>query len=216
MPAAVRALDKADLDSWLDGYMPYALNTGGIPGAVVVVVKDGQILSARGFGFADAEKRIAVDPERTLFRPGSVSKLVTWTAVMQLVEQNKLNLDADINQYLDFKIAPLDGAPVTLRQLMTHTAGFEEAAKDIIDYSPAPAPKLGALLKAWVPTRIYAPGTTPAYSNYATALAGYIIERVSGQSFDDYVERHVFTPLGMASASFRQPLPPAPAPESNR
>jgi len=211
-PAAATAphtLDKQDLDSWLDGYMPYALNTGGIPGAVVVVVKDGQILSARGFGYANAEKRIPVDPDRTLFRPGSVSKLVTWTAVMQLVEQQKLDLDTDINRYLDFKIPGHGGKPITLRHLMTHTGGFEEAAKDIIDYAPAPAPKLGDLLKAWVPERIYPPGSTPAYSNYATALAGYIVERASGLSFDDYVERHIFAPLGMRSASFRQPLPAA-------
>jgi CubicO group peptidase (beta-lactamase class C family) len=213
---AQQSLTKTDVDSWLDGYMPYALNTGDIPGAVVVVVKDGQILTARGFGYADVEKRKPVDPEHTLFRPGSVSKLVTWTAVMQQVEQGKLNLDTDINTYLDFKIPALDGAPVTLRQIMTHTAGFEEAAKDIIDYVPAKTPKLGELLKAWVPHRIYAPGTTPAYSNYATALAGYIVERVSGLPFDDYVEQKIFKPLNMRSASFRQPLPAALEPHMSR
>ena len=86
------------------------------------------------------EKRTPVDPDRTLFRPGSVSKLVTWTAAMQLVEQGKLDLDEDINTYLDFKIPEYDGKPVTLRQLMTHTAGFEEAVKDIIFSDPsAPA-----------------------------------------------------------------------------
>ena len=215
-PRGKQGLGKDDVDSWLDGYMPYALNTGDIPGAVVVVVKDGQILTARGFGYADVEQRKPVDPERTLFRPGSVSKLVTWTAVMQQVELGKLNLDADVNTYLDFKIPPLDGAPVTLRQIMTHTAGFEEAAKDIIDYLPAKTPKLGELLKAWVPRRIYPAGTTPAYSNYATALAGYMVERVSGLSFDDYVEQKIFTPLGMRSASFRQPLPPSLAPQMSR
>jgi CubicO group peptidase (beta-lactamase class C family) len=211
-PAGPRTLDKQDLDSWLDGYMPYAINTGGIPGAVVVVVKDGHILTARGFGYADAEKRLPVDPERTLFRPGSVSKLVTWTAVMQLVEQHKLDLDTDINIYLDFKIPPRDGQPVTLRNVMTHTAGFEEAAKYIIDYAPAKVMPLDALLKAWVPERIFPAGTTPAYSNYATALAGYIVQRISGENFDDYVDAHIFKPLGMAHASFRQPLPPALAP----
>lgn len=208
--AAPQELAKVDVDSWLDGYMPYALNTGDIPGAVVVVVKDGKILTSRGYGYANVEKRTPVDPERTLFRPGSVSKLVTWTAVMQLAEQNKLDIDADVNRYLDFKIPPRDGQPITLRQIMAHTAGFEEAAKNIIDYSPAPP--LGALLKAWVPERIYPAGTTPAYSNYATALAGYIVERVSGISFDDYVERNIFKPLGMNSASFRQPLPAALVP----
>jgi CubicO group peptidase (beta-lactamase class C family) len=215
-PRGKQGLTKDDVDSWLDGYMPYALNTGDIPGAVVVVVKDGQILTARGFGYADVEKRKPVDPERTLFRPGSVSKLVTWTAVMQMVEKGKLDLDTDVNTYLDFKIPAFEGAPITLRQIMTHTAGFEEAAKEIIDYFPARTPKLGDLLKAWIPHRIYPAGTTPAYSNYATALAGYMVERASGQPFDDYVEKHIFTPLGMRSASFRQPLPAALEPHMAR
>jgi CubicO group peptidase (beta-lactamase class C family) len=215
-PRGKQGLTKDDVDSWLDGYMPYALHTGDIPGAVVVVVKDGRILTARGFGYADVEQRKPVDPERTLFRPGSVSKLVTWTAVMQMVEKGKLNLDTDVNTYLDFKIPEFQGAPITLRQIMTHTAGFEEAAKEIIDYAPVKAPRLGDLLKAWVPHRIYPAGTTPAYSNYATALAGYIVERAYGQPFDDYVEQNIFTPLGMRSASFRQPLPPALEPQMSR
>lgn len=207
IPPKLQNLSKSDLDAWLDGYLPYALQTGDIPGAVVVVVKDGKVLTSRGFGFANVEKRTPVDPERTLFRPGSISKLVTWTAVMQLVESKKLDLDRDVNTYLDFNIPPHDGQPVTLRQLMTHTAGFEEAAKDIIFYDAAHLRPLGALLKTWVPERIYVAGTTPAYSNYATALAGYIVERASGELFEDYVDRHIFAPLGMQSASFRQPLP---------
>ena len=200
-------LNKTDLDVWLDGFLPYALQTGDIPGAVVVVVKDGRVLTARGFGFANIDIRTPVDPERTLFRPGSVSKLVTWTAVMQLVEQKKLDLDRDVNTYLDFNIPPRDGKPVTLRQLMTHTAGFEEATKGIIFYDAPRLQSLGALLKTWVPERIYEAGTTPAYSNYGTALAGYIVERASGERFEDYVDRHIFAPLGMHTASFRQPLP---------
>src|SRR6478609_5391678 len=112
-------LTKADVDVWLDGYLPYALRTADIPGAVVTVVKDGQLLTARGFGYADREKRTPVDPDRTLFRPGSVSKLITWTAVMQLVEQGKLDLDADVNTYLptDIQVPPRDGKPITLRNI---------------------------------------------------------------------------------------------------
>ena len=97
-------LNKTDVDAWLDGYIPYALARGDIAGAVVVVVKDGQVLTQRGYGFSDVEKRTPVSPETTLFRPGSVSKLFTWTAVMQLVEQGKIDLDKDVNAYLDFKI----------------------------------------------------------------------------------------------------------------
>ncbi|RNF28728.1 beta-lactamase [Massilia aurea] len=210
-PAAAsgRTLDKTDLDTWLDGYMPFALNTSDIPGAVIVVVKDGQVLSARGFGYADVDKRTPVDGERTLFRPGSVSKLVTWTAVMQVVEQGKIDLDADVNTYLDFKIPERAGKPVTMREIMTHTAGFEESVKYLIVYDKNNARPLGELLKAWVPDRIFDAGTTPAYSNYATSLAGYIVERVSGMPFNDYVEKQIFAPLNMRTATFRQPLPAA-------
>jgi len=208
-PSSAVPLSKADVDVWLDGYLPYALRTADIPGVVVTVVKDGQLLTARGFDDTGNIGGTLVDPERTLFRPGSVSKLVTWTAAMQLVEQGKLDLDRDINTYLDFKIPDYDGKPVTLRQLMTHTAGFEEAVKDIIYFDPAHIVPLGEYLKRWTPTRVYEPGTTPAYSNWATALTGYLIERVSGESFDDYVDKHVFAPLGMTNSSFRQPLPAA-------
>ncbi len=207
--SAAHSLTRADVDAWLDGYLPYALRAGDIPGAVVVVVKDGTILTARGFGFADLAKRTPVDPAKTLFRPGSVSKLVTWTAVMQLVGAGKLDLDRDVNTYLDFTIPPYDGKPVTLRQIMTHTAGFEEAAKGIIAYDAGDNVGIAAYLKRWTPQRIFAPGTTPAYSNWATTLAGYIVQRVSGEDFDTYVDRHIFAPLGMHDATFRQPLPKA-------
>ena len=121
-----KALTADDVNAWLDGYMPYALATGDLAGAVVAVVKDGQILTERGFGYANVEKKTPVDPKLTLFRPGSVSKLITWTAVMQLVEQGKLDLDADVNKYLgsDFQVPARDGKPITLRNIMTHTAGF--------------------------------------------------------------------------------------------
>jgi CubicO group peptidase (beta-lactamase class C family) len=204
-PAAA-LLTADDLNAWLDGYMPYALHTGDIAGAVVAVVKDGQIVTERGYGYADVEKRTPVDPKLTLFRPGSVSKLFTWTAVMQQVEQGKIDLDADVNQYLDFKIPARDGKPVTMRQLMQHVAGFEEQAKGIMSDDPK-SPNFEALLKQWVPERVFVPGTTPAYSNYGASLAGYIVQRVSGESFDDYLDKHIFAPLDMTHSTFRQPLP---------
>jgi CubicO group peptidase (beta-lactamase class C family) len=207
-PVSVAAtLDRADVETWLDGYLPYALQRGDIAGAVVMVVKDGEILVGKGYGYADAEDLKPVDPARTLFRPGSVSKLFTWTSVMQLVEQGKLDLDADVNQYLDFKIPDAFDKPITLRHLMTHTPGFEEVNKNVIVSDTTGVAPLDSFLKAWTPTRIFPPGEMPAYSNYGTALAGYIVQRVSGESFDDYVERHIFGPLGMEHATFRQPLP---------
>ena len=209
---ASRPLTKQDADAWLDGYMPYALKRGDIAGAVVVVVKDGHVLTQRGFGYANVAKRLPVDPARTLFRSGSVSKLITWTAVMQQVEAGRIDLDADVNKYLDFTIPPKDGKPITMRQLMTHTAGFEEHAKYVMFTDPTAFMPLGEFVKTQLPRRIYAPGTTPAYSNYGTTLAGYIVERVSKTPYNDYVERHIFQPLGMSHSTFRQPLPKALAP----
>jgi CubicO group peptidase (beta-lactamase class C family) len=206
-PPAAPAMTQADVEAWLDGFMPYALGAADIPGAVVVVVKDGQPLVEKGYGYADVAERKPVDPATTLFRPGSVSKLFTWTAVMQQVEQGKLDLDTDVNKYLDFEIPARGDQPVTLRNIMTHTAGFEEQVKDLMGAEGTPYPPLDEYLKAWVPTRIFSAGSTPAYSNYATALAGYIVARVSGKSFDDYIDQHIFAPLSMKYSSFRQPLP---------
>ena len=204
-------LTAEDATTWLDGFMPYAIARGDVAGAVVTVVKDGQILVRRGYGMSDVQKQTPVDPDRTLFRMASVSKLMTWTAVMQLVEAGKLDLDADINQYLDFKV-PERGLPITLRQLMTHTGGFEANIKYMWTseaVAEAGDIDLGPYLKRRVPAQIFAPGTVPAYSNYGTSVAGYIVERVSGQPFADYVEQHIFAPLQMQHSSFRQPLPPA-------
>jgi CubicO group peptidase (beta-lactamase class C family) len=206
-------LTEADLSAWLDGMMPLALGRGDIAGAVVVVVKDGHVLVEKGYGTADVKSGRPVDPARTLFRPGSISKLFTWTAVMQLVEQKKLNLDADVNTYLDFQIPKTFGKPVTLRDLMTHRSGFEETIKRLFAVDPKRMRPLGEGLKAWVPDEIFPPGETPAYSNYGAALAGYIVERVSGEKFEDYVAHHIFAPLGMTHSTFVQPLPAALAPD---
>ena len=201
-------LTAADAEAWLDGLMPGALRAAGVPGAVVVLVKDGQPLVQKGYGYADWDKGLPVDAQGTLFRPGSVSKLFTWTAVMQLVEQGKLDLDADLNRYIDFKIPARNGKALTLRHVLTHTTGLEESARDLITYTTV-TPDNGKVLKNYIPPYIYDPGTTQGYSNYATSLAGYIVERISGKSFDEYMEQHIFAPLGMKDSTFRQPLPAA-------
>ena len=213
-PAPVAAATPAheltaqDAQAWLDGLMPTALRTARTPGAVVAIVKDGQVLFEKGYGYADLKTRKPVDPARTLFRPGSTSKLFTWTALMQLVEQGKVDLDVDVNKYLDFQVPPLDGQPITLRQIMTHRAGFEERIKDLVAFD-IPETPLAEVLSGNMPARIYPAGTTSAYSNYATGLAGHVVERISGMSFNDYIERNVFGPLDMKHSTFRQPLPAA-------
>ena len=204
-------MTAADVEAFLDGLVPLQIKQADIAGATISVVKDGKLLFAKGYGYADVKNNKPVSPQDTLFRPGSISKLFTWTAIMQLYEQGKLDLDRDINTYLDFKIPDAFGKPITLKNVMTHTPGFEEQVKDLITQNSG-TPNLGQYLKTHIPARIYPPGTVPAYSNYATSVAGYIVERVSGRPFDEYVAENIFKPLNMTQSTFKQPLPANLAP----
>jgi CubicO group peptidase (beta-lactamase class C family) len=200
-------LTAADAAAFLDGMLHSGMAMGDIAGATVAIVKDDAVLLTRAYGFADVEKRIPVSAEQTLFRPASISKLFTWTAVMQQVEAGKLDLDGDINDYLDFKIEGYDGAPIKLRHLLTHTAGFEESLLDLLVEDVAKVKPLGEALKDGIPARIYPPGTVPAYSNYGASLGGYIAARAAGTTFEQYVEERIFKPLRMERSTFRQPVP---------
>jgi CubicO group peptidase (beta-lactamase class C family) len=200
-------LTSTDLEAFLDGFMPTQLAREDIAGAVIAVVKDGKVIFAKGYGYSDVDKRAPVTPDSTLFRPGSISKLFTWTSVMQLAEQGKLDLDKDVNEYIDFKIPPPYGKTITLRNIMTHTAGFEEIGRDLFVADAQHMHTLEQFLKHHVPDRIFPPGVVPAYSNYATALAGYIVQRVSGKPFEQYVQDNIYFPLDMQRTTFIQPLP---------
>src|SRR5829696_5537151 len=204
-------MTAADVEAFLDGLIPLQIKHDDIAGATISIVKDGKLLFAKGYGYADVEKKKPVSAQETLFRPGSVSKLFTWTAVMQLFEQGKLDLDRDVNDYLDYKIPDAFGRPITLKHILTHTPGFEEQVKDLFRTDSSKL-NLGEYLKTHIPARIYPPGTVPAYSNYATAVAGYIVERVSGRPFADYVAENILKPLNMTHSTFVQPLPSNLAP----
>jgi CubicO group peptidase (beta-lactamase class C family) len=201
------ALTETDVAALSDGLIPAAIAVGNVAGVVVVVVKDGHVLFQKGYGVADVDKRTPVDPAKTLFRPGSVSKLFTWTAVMQLADAGKIDLDTDINRYLDFKIPPAFGKPITMRNLMTHTPGFDETYRSLMIGDPRALEPLRQVVSEDIPARSYPPGAVPAYSNYGATLAGYIVQRVSGEKFEDYIQHHIFAPLGMTHATFVQPLP---------
>ncbi|MBM0278541.1 serine hydrolase domain-containing protein, partial [Micromonospora tarensis] len=208
--AAGSALTGSDVDAWLDGLLPAALDRTDIAGATVAVVHHGKIVSVRGYGYADTGRAgvgaVPVDPDRHLFRMGSVSKLVTATAVLQLVQSGQLDLDADVETYLDFDLPRRFERAVTLRHLLTHTAGFEERISGLIG-TDGSAVELRRALVTDPPEQIYQPGTVPAYSNYGNALAGYIVERVSGTRFEEYVQRNILDRAGMPSSTFEQPLP---------
>jgi CubicO group peptidase (beta-lactamase class C family) len=199
--------DRAEVEAFLDGVMSAQMKTANVAGATVAVVRDGALLFAKGYGYADVAGRKPVDAERTLFRIGSVSKLFTWTAVMQLVEAGELDLDVDVGTYLDFDLPAYGDQPITLRDIMTHTPGFEEDGRDLFSEDLDAIMPMGEWLASHIPGRVRPPGTFSSYSNYATALAGYVVERVSGMSYDEYIEQHIFEPLGMAQSTTRQPLP---------
>src|SRR5438270_2662557 len=129
--ALAHELTKPDLEAFLDALIPAQLQNRDIAGAVVAVVKDGQILLSKGYGYADFAAKKPVLADKTLFRPGSISKVFTATAVMQLVEQGKLDLDRDVNDYLDFTIPKTYPEPVTVRRLLVHMAGFEDTLKNL-------------------------------------------------------------------------------------
>lgn len=206
---AAPALTAADLDAFFDGYVPGALARGDVAGASLIVVKDGQILFEKGYGLADIASKKPVDPKNTLFRAGSAGMVATWVAVMQLVDQGKLDLDRDINDYLDFRIPPTWPKQISLRDLMTQQSGFEEIAKEVVTDRPERMPPLGVGARTYLPERMFPAGQVPAFSDYGAALAGLIVERVSGQPFERYAADHLFQPLGMTRSSFSQPLPAA-------
>lgn len=205
--------DPAEIEAFIDGLMTAYLRDNHIAGAMVTVVRDTSRIFAKGYGFADVAGRVPVDPMTTLFRNGSITKTFTWTAVMQLVEQGKLDLDTDINNYLDFTIPATFPQPITLRHALTHTPGFEEDSRELFTEDSARIRPMKEWLPAHMPERVRPPGTYSAYSNWATATAGYIVERVSGMPYNQYVDVHILRPLGMSNATTHQPLPSTLAPQ---
>lgn len=200
--------NPAELEAFLDGVMKIQLEEHHSVGAVVTVVKDGEIFFAKGYGYADYEARKKVDPERTLFRIGSVTKLFVWTSVMQLVEEGVLDLDTDINEYLSgFQIPDTFEEPITLKHVMTHSAGFEDYVVGLFGTTEKDRRPIAELLAEQVPARVRPPGEVSSYSNHATAMAALIVEEASGMPWKDFVRERILDPLGMEYFSFDQPLP---------
>jgi CubicO group peptidase (beta-lactamase class C family) len=198
--------DRAELETFIDGIMAVHMKDKHIAGATISVVVDNQPFFSKGYGYADLAAKKPVDPDTTMFRIGSVSKLLTWTAVMQLAEAGKLDLDADINTYLkDFKIPPTYPQPITLKHLLTHTPGFEDVVIGLFARQPEKDKSLGELLSEQIPARVRPPGELASYSNHGTAIAGYIVSQVSGMPWEDYVEQKILEPLGMKHTLVRQP-----------
>ena len=200
--------DAGELEAFLDGVMKIQLAQHNTAGAVVSVVKDGKIFLMKGYGYSDWEARETVDPERTLFRIGSITKLFVWTSVMQLVEEGVLDLDTDINEYLEgFRIPDTYPEPVTLRHVMTHSAGFEDFIVGLFGETEEYRKPLPELLAEQVPARVRPPGEVSSYSNHATAMAALIVEQAAGVPWREFLQERILGPLGMEHFSVEQPLP---------
>ncbi|WP_227134761.1 serine hydrolase domain-containing protein [Halorubellus salinus] len=202
--------DLDALESWLDETIARQLEEHHVPGATVVVVDDGDITVAKGYGYADLEAERPVVANETVFSIGSTGKLVTWTAVMQAVEDGQLELDRDVNEYLTDSAVSIPDAypePITLEHLGTHSAGFEDSFAGMLADSPDDVPSMEAILAAHQPERVRPPGEFVAYSNYGTALAGHVLAEQYDATFVEYVHERIFTPLGMANSTYAQPLP---------
>lgn len=200
-------IDSIRLNSFMEGLIVSKLSANNIAGATACIVKDGEILLLDGYGYSDLDDRNSVDPAETMFRIGSISKMFTWLAVMQMVEQDKLDLDDDINQYIaDFQIPETFEEPITMTHLMSHAPGFEDIVTGLFAEELIHKP-LSELLQKQMPARVIPPGNYAAYSNHGTALAGHIVENLSGMEWNDYVEQNIIFPLDMQHTTFRQPLP---------
>jgi CubicO group peptidase (beta-lactamase class C family) len=196
--------DSLALTQLLDSLVVPGLTRHHIPGMVIVIVREGRMVLAKGYGYADLERKVPFDPDSTVIRIASVSKLFTGTAVMQLVERGLLDPGRDINSYLTrFKVDPWQGKPVTLRNLLTHTAGFDDhyiGKSALTQESQVP---LGDFLATRLPRRICPPGEIYTYSNFSNALAGFVVEEVVHEDFAAYVRRNILEPLGMARSDYR-------------
>jgi len=190
-------VDYLNLSEFIDGVVEAHRQENKLSGVTVSVVQNDSIIFARGYGMADIEQRRPVLSDETLFRIGSVGKTYIWTAVMMLAEEGLLDLDADVNQYLnEVDIKKAFGEPVTLRHLMSHRAGFEDSMRlfSVADDDPR---TLSELLNEHQPKRIYTPGKRTSYSNWGSALAAQIVEDVSGTPFKMFLQERILDPLDL-------------------
>jgi CubicO group peptidase (beta-lactamase class C family) len=208
-PEAPRALTRTDVERFADSAFADYLRLSPEPSLAFVVVKDGAILLARGYGFVDAASKRPVDPDSTVFWMASLSKLITTEAILHEVVRGRLTLEAPVSRYLDWELPSRNGwPPVTLGHLLTHTSGLDEPFMQGTMDSPDQLQSLGAYLASVRWRAGMRPGEVLRYSNHGMALAGGVLERLSGTTFAEYVDREIFRPLGMNSSTFQQPASP--------
>ena len=214
-------IPAANLEAFVDGVVRTSMADQHIAGVAVTVVQNGQVLMKKGYGFSSMDPATPVDPDKTLFRLASISKTFTWIAVMKESEAGHIRLNAPVNLYLPEAVQVRDQGfkrPVQVRDLMTHTPGFEDRALgQLFEKDPVRVRPLVDYLREERPRRVREAGETPVYSNYGAALAGEAVSYVSGHRYQDVVESEIIRPLGLTHTTFREPYParaelPAPMP----
>ncbi len=201
-------IDTSELEAYFDGAIEAQMDNNNIAGGALSIVHAGGTVLLKGYGYANVENKERVDPDKTLFRIGSITKLFVWTAIMQLYSEGKLDLDDDVNQYFSgFQVGNNYDEIITIKHLMTHTPGFEDEIFGLFARSEESLKPLGEILQDEMPKRVRRPGKHSSYSNHGTGMAAYIVEKVSGISFDDYAEQKIFDPLMMHDITVRQPIP---------
>ena len=178
-----------------------------VAGVAVGVTDSNKTVMQKGYGEADISAGVPAGPESTLFRPGSITKLFTWTAVMQLEEQGLLELTDPVEDYLDFELPDTFSEPIRIIDLMNHTPGFADRLIGLFVTEEKYRKSLEQSVKQDIPRRVRPPGAVSSYSNYGTMLAGYIVQRLTGTPYEQYVEEHIFEPLGMSRSTMIQPPP---------
>jgi CubicO group peptidase (beta-lactamase class C family) len=210
--AAGQAIPPVELEAFVDGMLKDAMAREHIAGATVSIVQNGQVILKRGYGFAGLSPQRAVDPDRTLFRVGSISKTFTWIALMKEVEAGRIRLNQPVNLYLPEKAQVKDQGydqPVRVANLMDHSAGFEDRALgQLFERSYDRVRPLDLYLRQERPKRVHAPGAVSSYSNYGAALAGEAVSYTAGKPYERLVEDEILVPLGMAHTTFREPHDP--------
>lgn len=198
------AANLQDLEHFVDTAMQAGMSEERIPGAAFILVKDGAVVLAKGFGKADVESGRPFSADRTIFPIASVSKVFTATALMQLVEQGRVELETDVNRYLESARVPATfPEPVTAAHLLSHTAGFDELPGRRVRSRSELMP-LGRFLSDRL-VRVHPPGKVTSYSSYGMSLAGLMVEELSDTSFESYLREHIWDPLGMERTSIAVP-----------
>jgi CubicO group peptidase (beta-lactamase class C family) len=204
-------LPPAELEAFVDGVVRDAMAREHVAGVTVSIVQNGRVVLKKGYGYAGLNPARKVDPDRTLFRLGSVSKTFTWIALLKEVEEGRIRLGTPINLYLPEQLRVRDQGyrtPIQVANLMDHTAGFEERTfGHLYEQRPQRVRSLADYLRQERPRRVHGPGAVASFSHYGAGLAGEAVSYVEQKPFERLIEEEILVPARLSRTTFREPRP---------